>query len=574
MDKKTVAKMLRETALLMELADNNVYKARAYSNAARVLEDSEEDLETLIAENRLQGLPGIGKALNEKIIEIYKTETLHVLEELKEQIPEGLLDMLQIPGLGPKKIKTLYENLGISSIGELEYACEENRLLELPKFGPKIQEKILKGIHAYRQYKKQFLYSEALSIAKKFLEDLMQSKLISQGIITGSLRRCQGLVRDIDLLLCGPVISELRAYCSRFSSLKHVRLKEPNTLNAFTENDVPVDIHVVNKDVWGTYTIFTTGSIEHVNKLQKLCANIPEKELIEVCPDTYLPKADCEEKIYKIMGLPFIPPEMREGVFEIELAEKEKLPEKLITLEDLAGILHVHTTFSDGAATLEQVVGYAYNAGHSYLGITDHSKSAFYAGGLKEKDLKRQSKAIKKFNSQYQDFTIFHSVESDILPDGNLDYPDDILQELDFVLASVHSHFKMSKQEMTKRIIKAIAHPAVRILGHPTGRLLLAREPYEVDLNEVIKAALYYNVAIEINANPHRLDLDWQEAKRAASAGVLLVINPDAHRLTGFHDTINGINVARKAGLSAENILNTRETLEVQSFFDNGKNLQ
>ncbi len=556
MDKATVAKILEEISLLLELAGENPFKSRAYSQAARTIATLDEDLRQLVETDTLKKVKGIGTALDQKIKELVQTGKLLYYEELKASIPEGLFQLLRIPGLGPKKVKTLYDTLQISSIAELEYACKENRLIELKGFGIKTQENILKGIGQLKRYQGQYFYSEALSIARKLLESLSEIPGVSQASMAGSIRRCKEVVKDIDLVAASEQPELVIEGFTKLSSVDQVLGAGKTKASVRLDTGINADLRVVAPHEFPYALHHFTGSKEHNTAIRQLAKTKGLKvneygifrgeQLIE-CAD--------EAGLFETLGMAYIPPELREGYGEIEAAIKGELP-KLIDANDIKGIYHVHTTYSDGSNSLEEIVLACRSMGYEYVGISDHSQSAFYANGLQVERLKKQWEEIDKLNEAYPDITILKGIESDIKADGSLDYDDQTLEQLDFVIASVHSGFRMTQEEMTARLIKAMAHPAVTMLGHPTGRLLLGREGYPLDLERVLEAALRHQVAVELNASPARLDLDWRYLKKAKEMGVLIAINPDAHRIGELEDVYYGVLIARKGWLEAKDVLN------------------
>lgn len=538
MRQQLVIGLLKDTARLMELAGENFYKIRAYNNAAMALLKLDADFEELVRENRLREIPGVGAGIEQAILEILASGTTAVYAELAEEIPTGLLELFAIPGLGTKRIRRLYDTLEITNLGELEYACQENRLLTLEGFGHKSQADILAGIKTLKRYQKSFLYPQALSVAAQ-LKEMIEESAEARVMISGALRRGLEVVNEIELLIGGVSTDALPDFAEQSAA------------------GIPVEIHFSSAERWGTDLILTTGSEAHLKYLHTLAE------------DGELPLAAREEECYAALGLPFIPPELREGLFETSPKNLPRLLKTLVTAEDLQGVFHNHSNYSDGTATLEQIAEHGRKLGYAYIGIADHSQSARYARGLTGEDLRRQMEEIDEINAQYDDFTLLKGLEVDILSDGNLDCDDQLLSELDYVVASVHSAFKMEEEEMTARVVKALANPYVTMLGHPTGRLLLAREPYAINLDAVIEACRRYDVAIEINANPQRLDLDWRWANKAYKAGVLLAVNPDAHSLPNYDHTRYGINMARKAALPKEAVLNTWDLAALLEKFSN-----
>ncbi|MBI4436354.1 MAG: DNA polymerase/3'-5' exonuclease PolX [Candidatus Omnitrophica bacterium] len=558
MDKKEVAEVLEEIGTLLELKNENPFKIRAYTNASRIIDGLSEDLQTLVKEKKLQEIKGIGAGLSEKITELVTTGKSKYYEELKKGLPSGLLDMLNISGVGPKKAKKLYEELGIKSLGELEYACKENRLLDLEGFGERSQRKILEGIQFLKKHEEYHLYPEAFEAAARVLEALKKEKKIKQMSIAGSLRRKKETIRDIDFVVAA---EEHESVMERFTSLpdiETVQQKGETKASVLLRSGIQADLRVVTHKEFPYALHHFTGSKEHNiamrSRAQRMGYKMNEYGLFR--GNRLVPCKD-EEGIFKKLGLTYIPPEMREDNGEVEAAEKRKLP-SLVQPKEIQGVFHVHSTYSDGAATLEEVAKEALKLGYTYIGISDHSQSARYAHGLEPERLKKQQKEIDGLNEKYKGkLLLLKGSEVDILADGTLDYSEKNLKTFDFVIASVHTHFTMSEKEMTRRVIKAIQNPYVTMLGHPTGRLLLSREPYAIDLPQVIDVAKKHGVIIELNANPHRLDLDWRFCKLAKEKGVLLSINPDAHQSRALSDTDIGVGIAQKGWLSPSDIFNT-----------------
>ncbi|MGF7398941.1 DNA polymerase/3'-5' exonuclease PolX [Thermoanaerobacterium thermosaccharolyticum] len=557
MDKKTVIDILNEIGLLLELKGENPFKSRAYYNAARTIEVLDDDIEKLIKEDRLKDIKGIGDALNKKLTELVTTGRLEYYDNLKASIPEGLIEMLKIPGLGPKKIKTLYDKLDIKTVGELEYACIENRLVELPGFGEKTQKKILEGIQFIKQFNGKHLFMDAYLEASSLKQYLIDSGLIIRCEIAGSLRRRKEIVKDIDILATCDNSEKLMDVFTRYEGIRDIVAKGETKTSITLKSGINVDLRVVKDEEYPYALHHFTGSKEHNTAMRHRARQMGIKmneyglfkgDLLIKCRD--------EEEIFNNLNLSYIPPELRENMGEIEAAEKGLLP-VLIDEKDIKGIFHVHTIYSDGANTLSEMVNAARDRGYKIIGITDHSKSAFYANGLKEEDILRQLDEIDELNHKYADIKILKGIESDILKDGSLDYDEDILRRFDFVIASVHSNFKMSKDDMTERIIKAIKNRYTKILGHPTGRLLIARDGYDLDVYKVIDSAAEYGKIIEINSSPYRLDLDWRYIKYAKEKGVKFAICPDAHRIEGLDDIKYGIGIARKGWLEAKDVINT-----------------
>jgi DNA polymerase (family X) len=551
MDNKTIARTLRLLGQLMELHDENPFKIRTISNAAFKV----DKLPYIIADKSMEELDtidGIGKSTAAKIWELVHQGSIPDLENLLQQTPAGVVEMLQIKGIGPKKIRVIWKDLGIENTGELYYACNENRLVEAKGFGLKTQEEIKKVIEFKMASSGRFLYAQVEQFAEDLIKKLRQKWKTELLSCTGTYRRRCEIIDQLDLLaaisLTENVISDLEK-----EGLK-ITVRKQHILECENKQFIKVQLTFCDKQNFGWQLIEQTGSEVHVNTLENLIAGA------SVISKT-------EHEIYALAGIPFIEPELREGTNEIELAKSNKLP-VLITYNDLKGTLHNHSTWSDGVHSLEEMAVFCRDELKlQYLGICDHSRSAVYAKGLNELHVAAQQREIDELNSKLAPFHIFKGIESDILYDGSLDYEDEVLATFDFVVASVHSTLKMTEGKATERLIKAIENPYTTILGHPTGRLLLTRSGYPVDHKKIIDACAANQVVIEINANPLRLDLDWRWHQYAIQQGVLLSINPDAHRKDGFYDMHYGILTARKGGVQISNCLNAMNLLQIKQFF-------
>lgn len=567
MDKREIVQMFEDIALMLDLKGENPFKSKAYINAARALELLEEDIEAHIVGDKLIEIKGIGKAIGEKLVEIIRTGKLRYYDELRASIPEGLFDMLKVPGLGPKKVKAIYEKLDVKSIGELEYACIENRLLELEGFGIKTQENILRGIEHMKKYQGQFLLGEVYGIAEEVKRKMQQSGLADRCEIAGSIRRRKEVVKDIDMIATSSDASKLMDYFTALEQVEHVLAKGETKTTVRLQNGINMDLRVVPDKEYPYVLNHFTGSKEHNtairHRAKAMGIKVNEYGLFK---EEKLIECQSEADIYTVLGLDYIVPELRENNGEIECAENHQLP-KLVEAKDIKGIFHIHTQYSDGSNTIEEMVQAARNMRMQYIGISDHSHSAFYARGLNRDELFKQIEEINILNEKYKDFKIFKGIESDILPDGELDYSEEILREFDFVIASVHSNFRLEKDKMTERLIRALQNKYTTMLGHPTGRILLARKEYDLDMHAVIDAAAEYGKVIEINSDPHRLDLDWRYMKYAKDKGVKLAINPDAHHINGLYNINYGIGIARKGWLEYHNILNTLPLHELIKYF-------
>ena len=571
LDNKRVSTVLQEVALLSELKGENPFKVKAYSNAARTIEILEEDLGDMVREGRLKEMKGIGEALSQHIAELVITGRLQVYDDLKNSIPTGHLEMLKISGLGPKKIKTLYDKLDVKTVGELEYACLENRLLDLHGFGQKSQEKILQGIQQVKKYQGQYLYGEVIKPAQEILKKILSHPKVIRGNLAGSLRRKMEVVRNINLVLSTQRPQEILTAFSKLPEVEVIRFKDKASGRYLLLSGVEVDLRTAPDQTFPSFLFCFTGSLAHWNAMleraQVMGLKLSEEGLHQ---NGRLISSKEEGEIFNALSLDFIPPELRENQGEIEASEMHQLP-RLIEEHDIKGIFHVHSFHSDGTNSIRSMAQASKKMGFSYIGLSDHSQSARYAGGLTLEKLMKQWKEIDLLNQEMEGLHIFKGIESDILPDGSLDYEEAILGKLDFVIASVHSHFQMSREEMTQRVIKAIRNPYTTILAHPTGRLLLAREPYAIDMMRIIDEASRSGVAIELNTHPYRLDMDWRWCKYAKEKGAKIAMNPDAHDEEGLKDTYYGVGIGRKGWLEPGDILNAMDFGEMKAFLKRRK---
>ncbi|MCM8776633.1 MAG: DNA polymerase/3'-5' exonuclease PolX [Candidatus Omnitrophica bacterium] len=563
-DKNHVIKCLRQIAVLLELKNENIFKVRAFTNAARILEGHPKDLAALVETGELEKIKGIGSGHISRIIhELYDRGESKDLDELSREFPASLFDLFQIPGLGAKRIKVLYEKLGIKSVGELEYACQENRLLELEGFGARSQEKIVQGIQQLKKSAGHYLIHVAAEESKRLATYLKKQKGILKIEVAGSIRRAKEVIKDIDILVSAKNPATVHEAFVHYPETESVIAHGDTKSSIVLKSGIQCDLRTVREDEFPYALYYFTGSKEHNVAVRtfakKKGIKINEYGLFRgsrriVCKD--------EADIFEKLGFHPIPPEARENTGELELAAKREFP-KLIEEKDVRGIFHVHTADSDGLVSLDEMIDAAEQAGFEYIGVSDHSQSAGYANGLEPKRLRLQWKRIDALQKRHK-IRIFKGIESDILPDGKLDYSDSILAEFDFVIGAVHSRFNMSEKEMTQRILRAMGNRYFTFFGHPTGRLLLGREGYAVDLVKIIDAAKKANVIMEINANPHRLDLDWRMCQYAKKQGVLMSINPDAHSLDGLNDVKYGVGTARKGWLESGDVLNTFPAAQVE----------
>ena len=567
MEKNDIARVLDEIATFMELTGENPFKIRAYSAGARILENMTEDLGELIDTGKLADIPGLGEALVDKITTLRRDGVLPFHQKLKASIPAGLLEVMQIPGLGPKKVRALWTLLAVEDLVKLNEVCESGAVAELKGFGAKTQDKILEGIKNRIAYGKRHRWYEAAAIAEPILTGLRALPEVSLAESAGSLRRARETVGDLDFLVASSEPKPIMDWFVAYPGVKEVTAHGETKSSVRFENGLQADLRVVPPEQFYFALHHFTGSKEHNVAMRHRALgrglSMSEWGFKSVDEKTVAPGAKSEAEVFRALGLPWIPPELREGNGEIDAAEAGQLP-KLVQLSDLRGVFHNHTTESDGDHTLDQMAAAAEAHGWEYLGISDHSKSSFQAGGLDEIRLAQQLEDIAQLNaSKKYRVRVLAGSEVDILKDGTLDFSDDVLARLDFVVASVHTLFTLDREAQTARIIKAIENEHVDMVGHLTGRLLNKREPYDVDIAKVIDAAAANDTIIELNSNPWRLDLDWRWWRRAAEKGVLCSINPDAHDIDQLAFAAHGVRIARKGWLTPEQVLNTRSLPEV-----------
>ena len=558
-DRKAVADVLEQIASFLELRGENPFRIRAFRTAARAVGSYPGDLRQAIEDGSLASTKGVGPATLQIVTELVATGRASMLEELREQIPPGLVEMLAISGLGVAKIRQIHEVLGIDSLPELEAAAHDGRLAKLPRFGQKTSENILKGIAYLRQATTYRLSHHAAEEAEGLRAALQQLPGVSQAIVAGEVRRRSEMVRDPILVLVADVPpAELFKRLSQYPGVHEFAGQDERRLTLRFVGGASAQIVVTSPVNAGAVIAQATGSEAHLGELAALAATrgfalngaaLWRGSEFVATPD--------EERFYGALGLPVIPPELREGRGEVEAAARGQLP-RLLETADLQGFLHCHTTYSDGSTSAEEMALACRSAGYKYVGITDHSQAAAYAGGLKPDDLRRQADEIDEVNARIEGIRVLKGVEADILQDGRIDFEPEVLERLDFVIASVHSRFNMSGPEMTARILAAMDNPYLTIIGHPTGRLLLSRDPYALDLDAVIEKAAATGVALEINADPHRLDLDWRVLRGARDAGVTISIGADAHSTGTISNVEYGVAMARKGWLGPADILNAR----------------
>ncbi|MBA2226125.1 DNA polymerase/3'-5' exonuclease PolX [Thermogemmata fonticola] len=570
MTKEEVAAALDEIGTLLELKGENPFRCNAYHQAARMIQQLEGDLHELVASGKLAEVRGIGEALQEKIATLVTTGRLSFLDELRASVPAGMVQMLRIPGLGPKKVKALYEQLHVRDIGELKAACERGEVARLKGFGDKTQAKILEGIEFLQRQGQRVRLDQALPLAEELMEQLRRGGHVQQIAVCGSVRRRRETVHDLDILVCSEAPQPVMDRFVRLPQVQQVLAQGPTRSSVVLVQHIQgekitlqADLRIVTPSQYPYALLYFTGSKEHNIRLRQRALSrgwTLNEYMMGTESQPILAKT--EEEIYAALGLAYIPPELREDTGEIEAAERGELP-VLVEESDLRGVFHCHTTASDGRATLEEMALAAERLGLEYLGIADHSQSLTVAGGLSPQAVRDQWQQIDRLNARLHKVRLLKGTEVDILDDGSLDYPDELLAGFDYVVASVHTHFQMSREAMTARVCKALAHPAVTMLGHPTGRLLLKRDGYKIDLEAVLRTAAQYGKMIEINAQPQRLDLDWLHVKQARALGVPLVINPDAHALPELEYVRYGVMVARRGWLERRQVFNTRSLPEV-----------
>ena len=558
MKNREIAAIFNNIADILEIKDANVFRIRAYRRAAASLDSLPHDLDKLVEDDRLTEIVGVGKDLSDKIKEYYRDGEIGYLSDLLDEVPKELLLMLKIPGLGPKKVKLFYKELGIISIAQLEDAAQEGRLRELPSIKKKTEENIIKGIEFLKRGSGRMLLGWTLPLAESIIFELKKLKEVKKISIAGSLRRMQDTIGDIDILVGSSKPQKIMDRFSELDIVKKVILKGKTKTSILTENDIQVDLRVVEENSFGAALQYFTGSQNHNIHLRQIAQRkglkINEYGIFRVKDNKKIASKD-EEDIYKRLGMSFIAPELREDRGEIERALDGSLPE-LINERDIKGDLHIHSDFSDGSISLEDVIEDCYKRGYKYMAITDHSKSLGIAHGLSRERLLEQIKKIKKIEKRYKDFKILTGTEMDIKADGSLDWDRDILERLDIVIAAVHTGFRQSKEKMTKRILLAIESGLVNIIAHPSGRLIGEREPYEVDWDTIFQAAAKYKVALEINSHIMRLDLTDINVLRAKKEGVLIAINTDTHSKEHLDMLKYGVSVARRGWLSKQDVVN------------------
>jgi len=578
MTKEEIAGVLEQVATLLELKAENPFKIRAYTNAARAIETFGANVSDFQDEEAVAKIPGIGKSIALKIKELAETGSLNYFRELSAEFPPGILELFSLPGLGAKKIKALHDQLGISSIAQLQKACEQGRVAELTGFGETTQQKICEAIARRASHAGSFQFGQLAVEAEALRSDLAAHEATLQVEIAGSYRRRKEIVHDLDLLAATTEPEAVTKFFVSHPLVESVIAQGPTKTSVRLRSGVQCDLRVVTTVEYPFALAYFTGNKEHNIEMRSRAlqrgwtlneyrlAPVPDSEMVGSADRAVankkkkkspgkIPSVRNEADLYHAVDLDFIPPELRENCGEFEAAKQHSLP-KLIEKENLRGTFHCHTVASDGHNTLEEMAEAARELGLEYLGIADHSRSSVQGHGIPAEKLFEQVAAIQKLNKAFEGFRLFAGVECDILRDGSLDFSDEVLSQLDYVVASVHSAFNLSESEMTQRVIRALENPFVTMLAHPTGRLLLKRDPYRIDIPAVLEAAARTGTWIELNAAPKRLDLDWRWWPLAKQKGVKCVINPDAHRTERLQDLWFGIGIARKGWLTREDVVN------------------
>jgi DNA polymerase (family 10) len=569
MDKKAVAQVLEQIAAFLELKSENPFRIRAFRTAARAIVGFPGDLRQSLDDGSLASAKGVGPATLQIVTELVGTGRASMLEELREQIPPGLVEMLEISGLGVAKIRQIHEVLGIDSLPELEAAAHDGRLAKLPRFGPRTSENILKAIAFLRKATAFRLSHHAAEEAEGLRSALERLPGVTSAIVAGDLRRRTEVVRDLIIVLVAEASpADLFKRLNQLPGIQEYAGQDERRLTLRFAGGSSAQIIATTPVNTGAVLVQATGSEGHLRELSAhaLAKGFALSGAALWRGSEFVPTPD-EQRFYEALGLGFIPPELREGTGEVAAAERRELP-RLLDRAEVRGFLHCHTSYSDGSNTVEELARACQAAGFEYLGVTDHSQAAAYAGGLSPDDLARQAAEIDEVNGRLRGFRVLKGIEADILQDGRVDYDVSVLERLDFVIASVHSRFNMGEKEMTARMLAAMDNPYLTIIGHPTGRLLLSRDPYPIDLDAVMDKAAATGVALEINADPHRLDLDWRVLRRARDRGVAISIGADAHSIAGIGYVDYGVAMARKGWLGPGDILNARP---VEQFVANAR---
>lgn len=570
MKNQLVSEIFYQIADLLDILGDIPFKSIAYRRAAQIIETLDEDIEKIVWENKLRSIPSVGEGLAKKIKEIVETGRLEYFEKLKKEIPESLATLISIPGVGPKKVSVLYKNLGISTVQQLKEACEKGELRGLDGFGEITERNIIRGIQMLEKASGRVLLSVAYEDGNKYLDYLRKMGEIIDVNLAGSLRRMKETIGDLDILASSNSPNEVMEYFVNYPDVKNVLLKGSTKTSVVLDDGIQVDLRVVKTESYGAALQYFTGSKEHNVKLRGIAIKkglkLSEYGVFEKKTDKYV-VGKSEKEVYNALGLPYIEPELRENRGEIEAGQKQRLP-KLIDYDDVKGDFHVHSTWSDGSDSIENIAVFAKKQDFSFIGIADHSQSLTVAFGLSEKDVVRKLKEIEKINEKLPGFRVFAGTECDIKADGSLDYDNKILKKFDFVYAAVHSRFKMSREEMTKRVIRAMENEYVNILAHPTGRLIGRREPVELDMEKIIDTAKDTDTFLEINAFPDRLDLNDVYIRVANERGTRFVIGTDAHSIDHLRYMRFGVATARRGWLEKKDILNTYSLSKIEKILE------
>jgi DNA polymerase (family 10) len=570
MTREEIIDVLEEIALLLELKGENPFKIRAYRNGADIVRNHEEDIVEKARENTLAEIKGIGDALAKKLHELVTEGQMLYHQNLRGEFPETIFELFDISGLGPKKIKALHQNLDVSSIADLKRVCQSGEAATLSGFGNKTCEKILQAIAFREEHADHFLLGDVMPAALEILEDLRGHEAVHQVDMAGSVRRGKEVVHDLDFIVSTSEPQAVMDFFVHRDNVQAVLAHGSTKSSVVLENGVPCDLRAVTQEAYPFALSYFTGSKEHNVAIRGRARDrgytLNEYRLAPIEGREAEPLSrtvHTEADLYEVLDLDYVEPALRENMGEIEAAEEGQLP-KLVELENLRGTFHNHTTASDGKHSLEEMAHAAKELGLEYLGIADHSKSSFQANGLDAERLLAQVAAIRQLNQEEEEFALLAGTECDILKDGSLDFDDSVLSQLDYVVASIHNAFTLPEKEQTRRLLKAIEHPHVTMIGHLTGRLLLRRDPYALDIPKILDACAETGTWIEINANPRRLDMDWRWWHRARDLGIKAVINPDAHRVEGLQHLYFGVQIARKGWLRKEDVINSLSLGEVR----------
>ncbi|HOQ32369.1 MAG TPA: DNA polymerase/3'-5' exonuclease PolX [Candidatus Hydrogenedens sp.] len=565
MDKEAIIQSLRELAQYLELDGENPFKIRSYLKSAEILEHIQEPIETLIESGTLRNLEGIGEAIEKKILAWYHDEPVPALEKVKSKYPSSLLELFSVQSLGAKRIRSLFDNLQITNLDDLYKACLEGKVSTVTGFNKKIENKIIESIDLLKQWKGQFLLSHGYDVAKKMIEKLKNILDRDNIYIAGSLRRYEETIRNINLLLLTEDKETIKQNLhALFPEINKENIKSFVSLKCF---DIPVLINFTNNDDFGTQFVWNTGSKHFVDLLIQHCEQknlcLSQQGLLN--PNGIPINCNTEENFFELIGLPYLSPELR-NIYD-DMGFVYKNADNLVKMEDIQGIVHCHTLYSDGRNSISELAEYCIHRGFRYIVICDHSQSAGYANGLSIEDIKKQHEEIEKLNSIYKPFQILKGIECDIKSDGSLDYPNEILDAFDVVIGSIHTKLDMDKTTATQRLLKAIKNPHLDILGHISGRLLLSRKDYPLEMDTLLKACSEHNVSIEINANPQRLDIDWKNIYKSKKYNIKYTISVDAHNMEGIEDVMYGVYIARKGILRPNEILNCKNVEDFKNWF-------